>query len=83
MVAERAFLDLVEQFPVDDRLVGCGGTPDPLLAWPDDGAAGALVVPAQTLKPVYLGLRSIAWICERLQVWGRSFSSFLLRVGGG
>jgi hypothetical protein len=26
----------------------------------------------------HFGLRSIAWIWERLQVWGRSFSSFLI-----
>jgi hypothetical protein len=33
------------------------------------------------LNPVYFRLRSIDWICDLLQVCGRSFSSVRLRFG--
>src|SRR5581483_11915019 len=50
VVAERALLDLVEQLALDDRFVRCGGAPDPLVAWPHDGSAGALVVAAPDVE---------------------------------
>lgn len=48
-VARRALFDLSQQLAADERLVGRGWAPDPLLGRADEGAAGSLVVAAPVL----------------------------------
>ena len=55
-VVRGALFDLSQQLVADERLVGRGRAPDPLVGWADEGAAGSFVVAAPDVVAGVLGV---------------------------